>query len=166
MRLFIGIKLDNEAVKKVNNYYKYFYSEKVKGNFTDLSNLHLTLSFLGEISSEKVNVIIKIIDSLKNNIDSFKIIKLTKLKDMLIGEVFKDPGLFSLHSELVEKLKQFGLKVSEAEFYPHITLIRQVEGLKNLNIIDSNIEVISNVNKITLFESTRINGRLTYIPLN
>ena len=51
MRLFIGIKLDDIAIKKVNNYYKYFYSEKVKGNFTDLSNLHLTLSFLGEINS-------------------------------------------------------------------------------------------------------------------
>ena len=166
MRLFIGIKLDDIAIKKVNNYYKYFYSEKVKGNFTDLSNLHLTLSFLGEINSEKIDDIIKVIDSLQSNIKSFKIVKLTRLKDMLIGEVFKDSYLSCLHSELIEKLKQLGLKISDKDFYPHITLIRQVEGLRDLKIIDSNIEITSNVNKITLFESTRINGILRYIPLN
>lgn len=166
MRLFIGIKLDENAIKKVNNYYKYFYSEKVTGNFTNLSNLHLTLAFLGEVDDKKVNEIIDAINSLMYKIDSLKIFKFTKLKDMLIGKVEKEGKLIKLQQELNEKLKEMGFKVNDLNFYPHITLIREVKGLEKVKIIDSNIEIISKESKVTLFESKRINGKLTYIRLN
>ena len=85
---------------------------------------------------------------------------------MLIGEIEKEINLITLQKELVIKLKDNGFKIEDRSFYPHITLIRQVMGLKPLKIIDSKLEIESMVNKITLFESTRINGKLTYIPKN
>lgn len=166
MRLFIGIKLDELSVKKIKNYYKYFYSENITGNFTDVNNLHLTLAFLGEVNEEKIEKICDIINSLNLDFNQIKINHFTKLKDMLIGEVYKDDKLMMVRNELIEKLKNIGFKFEKLDFYPHITLIRKVMNLKPLKVIDSDIEIISNFKKITLFESTRINNKLVYIPKN
>ena len=122
--------------------------------------------FLGEVNENKLNTLKDIISSLNVNFESIKINKFTKLKDMLIGEIEKEINLITLQKELVIKLKDNGFKIEDRSFYPHITLIRQVMGLKPLKIIDSKLEIESMVNKITLFESTRINGKLTYIPKN
>lgn len=165
MRVFIGIKLDNNAIKIINNYYKFLYQEKVVGNFTDLDNLHLTLAFLGEINKDKLEEVIDIVKNVKTEVEHITITKLTRLKDMLIGEVICDNKLQTLHDELVSKLNKIGFNLSN-DYYPHITLIRKVNGLDKIKIIDSKIEINSIVNKITVFESTRINGVLKYIPKN
>lgn len=165
MRIFIGIKLDNNAIKKINNYYKYLYQEKVNGNYTNLDNLHLTLAFLGEINIDKLNEVIEVVNNINLEVKEITITKLTKLKDMLIGEVICDNKLKELHFELVNKLNDIGFNLSN-DYYPHITLVRKVNGLDKVKIIDSKIEINSIVNRITIFESTRINGVLKYIPKN
>lgn len=166
MRAFIGIKLDDSAIKKIKGYFNYFYSENVTGNFTKLNNLHLTLSFLGEINPNRVEELINVIESMELKIKQIKISKITKLKDMIVGEVARDCELMSLQDELVKELKLKGFILDKKAFYPHITLIRQVSGENNLKNFNSNVEIISNVTKITLFESTRINKELIYIPIN
>lgn len=166
MRAFIGIKLDDSAIKKIKGYFNYFYSENVTGNFTKLNNLHLTLSFLGEINPNRVEELINVIESMELKIKQIKISKITKLKDMVVGEVTRDCELMSLQDELVKELKLKGFILDKKAFYPHITLIRQVSGGNNLKNFNSNVEIISNVTKITLFESTRINKELIYIPIN
>ena len=165
MRVFIGIKLDNNAIKIINNYYKFLYQEKVVGNFTDLDNLHLTLAFLGEINIDKLEEVIDIVKNVKTEVEHITITKLTRLKDMLIGEVICDNKLQTLNDELVSKLNKIGFNLSN-DYYHHITLIRKVNGLDKIKIIDSKIEINSMVNKITVFKSTRINGVLKYIPKN
>ena len=166
MRLFIGIKLDSKCIKKIDNYYKFFYSENVSGNYTSLENLHLTLYFLGEVDEDRINEIKSIINSVKLEISELEIIKFTRLKDMLVGEVKKTKELISIYNDLSNKLKQNGFKINENSFYPHITLIRQVNNLKEFKFINSELNLKFSFNKITLFESTRINNKLVYIPKN
>lgn len=166
MRLFIGIKLDSKCIKKIDNYYKFFYSENVSGNYTSLENLHLTLNFLGELDENRITEITSIINSVKLEISELEIIKFTRLKDMLVGEVKKTKELMNIYNDLTNKLKQRGFKINDYPFYPHITLIRQVKGLRDFKFIDSQLNLKFNFTQITLFESTRINNKLVYIPKN
>ena len=69
--------------------------------------------------------------------------------------------------ELADNLLKNGFNVDTKEYYPHITIIRKPENVNSiaLNNINKNLNIISKVTEITLFESTRINGRLQYIKL-
>lgn len=87
MRLFIGIKIDDKAKKKINSYFNLLYENKVTGNYTKISNLHMTLVFIGEISEDKVEVIKGILRSIEIKTNVINITKMTMLKDILIGEV-------------------------------------------------------------------------------
>lgn len=160
MRLFIGIKLDDSVIKKTNNYFKYFYTEGIIGNYTKSSNLHLTLAFLGEIEESKVSLLLSLIDSIElKNLNKIKISKITKFKDMLIYEVEKSRELNVIYDELIAKLEEHSFNTEKRVFYPHITLIR-----KTNKFIEKEILFESVVNKITLFESKVINNQLIYIP--
>lgn len=157
MRAFIGIKLDKETTKRIDNLQKSMYQEGVRGNYTLLSNIHLTLSFLGEIREEDICTIKSIIETLQVP-KEIKIVKICMLKDMIICEVEKKVELLAMQKELTDKLKINGFKVDDKKYYPHITLVRRAN-----EEFFKEVFLTSNVNKIILFESTRINNRLCYL---
>ena len=159
MRLFIGIKLDSKCIKKIDNYYKFFYCENVSGNYTSLENLHLTLNFLGELDENRITEITSIINSVK--------LEISELENVNFNVDISDAKeLMDIYNDLTNKLKQRGFKINDYPFYPHITLIRQVKGLREFKFIDSQLNLKFNFTQITLFESTRINNKLVYIPKN
>lgn len=160
MRAFIGIKLDDKALKITNNYFNMLYQEGVRGNYTDIKNIHLTLSFIGETDrAEELKGIINSLDVSKLNYLTIKGIK--ALKDMLIYEVDKTQELEELYNELLEKLKKENFEVDNKSFFPHITLVRET----NKQVVKK-ISFTSKVEKINLFESIRIKGKIHYISKN
>ena len=162
MRLFIGIKLDNRVNSIINKICDNLYNEGIRGNYTNKNNIHLTLSFLGEINESKEKEITEVIDSLDvTNIKEIKITGISVLKDMIILNVEKSKELDCLYNELYNKLINLNYKLDNRHFFPHITLVRE----KNKDY-KKGLELVSTFTKVTLFESKRINGVLTYVPLN
>ncbi len=71
-------------------------------------------------------------------------------------------ALTDYQSRLAAALREAGFPLEEAEYRPHITLARQVRSaLPDLSVP----EIPFPVTHATLFESTRIDGVLSYIPL-
>ena len=163
MRLFIGIKVDDKSKKKINNYFNLFYENKVRGNYTKLANLHMTLIFLGETDDNKVPLLKSIIKNIKLDINELHLTKVTKLKDILVCEVEKDDRLLRIFNELSKKLKDNNFKFDMKDWHPHVTLVRKSEnGDKYINV---DMNIASHFDKITLFESKRINNELVYVDL-
>ena len=163
MRLFIGIKLDSNAQKKINNYFKFFYENKVTGNYTKITNLHMTLVFLGEVNDDKVPLIKDIIKSVNLEINEISIFKIKMMRDILIGEVENSDVLTQLYDNLVKKLKQHGFMVDDHALYPHVTLVRKAGNVEKC--VGMKTSITSNFSRITLFESKRINNDLIYVDL-
>lgn len=157
MRAFIGIKLDQEVNKSLEALQKQMYQDNIRGNYSLVNNIHLTLDFLGEIEESDIEIIKSIIDKIKCP----KIIKLTGIKmlrDMIICEVQKSEELLTCQKKLVQLLREQGYRVDNKPYYPHITLVRQAN-----KTINYEVSLESQVTKISLFESTRINNKLCYI---
>lgn len=163
MRLFIGIKIDDKSKRRTENYFKLFYENKVRGNYTKISNLHMTLIFLGEISSDKVDKLKEIVRNIKVSKGILKISKIKMLKEIMIGEIEKSNELDEIYSALAKELKESSFSFDEHSFYPHITLVRKAENYEKY--IGVGMNIISSFDKITLFESKRINNELVYIDL-
>ena len=162
MRLFIGIKLDNKALKKVDNYMNYLYQKGVKGNYTKLANVHLTLAFLGDVSSDKVDELLEIINSVDtNSLKSLKINKIKMLKSIITLNVIRENILLNVQKDLTNKLNEKGYKLDQREYVPHITLVREAS-----KTIEEDINIISEFTKITLFESIRTNNGMVYVDLS
>ena len=162
MRLFIGIKFDEKTMVLIDRIQGMLYNEGVKGNFTNKNNIHLTLSFLGEVNNDKVDVLKKIIDSIDvSKINTIDITGIDVLKDMIILNVNKSVELDNIYNDLVNKLSSNNFNIDKRPYFPHVTHVRE----KNKDY-KKELNIKSKFTKITLFESTRINGVLTYIPLN
>ncbi len=160
MRAFIGINLDDKALKITNNYFNMLYQEGVRGNYADIKNIHLTLRFIGETDrEEELKDIINSLDISKLNYLTIKGIK--TLKDMLIYEVDKTQELEELYNELLEKLKVKNFEIDNKPFYPHITLVRETN-----KQVDKKVSFTSKIKKINLFQSIRIKGKIHYISKN
>ncbi len=161
MRLFIGVKLDNKALKKVDNYMNYLYQKGVRGNYTKLANIHLTFAFLGEVSSNKVDELVEIINSVDTSLlKTLTINKIKMLKSIITLNVLKEDNLLNVQKDLANKLNNSGYMLEQREYVPHITLVREAS-----KPIEEDINIISEFTKITLFESVRTNNGLVYVDL-
>lgn len=163
MRLFIGIKVDSKTQKKINSYFNFFYENKVTGNYSKISNLHMTLVFLGETDEGKIPLIKDIIKNVSFNIDEIIITKFAMLKDILVGEVKNNQEIQDMYNKLKQGLKKNGIIVDSNSLYPHVTLIRKAVNCGKF--VGKEVNLTSKFDHITLFESRRINGELVYIDL-
>lgn len=161
MRSFIAIDLPDhvksEIFKKVKNLYgkKLFY-----GNITDKNNLHLTLRFLGEVSSDKTEEAIKKIREMKLKKFSCSTGKIGFFDDEnhiriiwieLVSDEFK-----KIDSEISKTLTDFPSDYKE--FSPHVTMVR-VKSVTNRKDLIEALQKISlrridfDVNEICLMKS-------------
>src|SRR3989344_2214457 len=81
LRCFVSLNFSKEVINKLENIQKKIINDKLfTGKLTESSNLHLTLKFLGEIDSDKINKTKKILNKIKFN---------------QINANFSDAGVFS-----------------------------------------------------------------------
>lgn len=76
--------------------------------------------------------------------------------------------LEKLYLTLELELEKIGIKREEKPFSPHITLVREAILKEDFIILKQNTRLENReicVENISLMESTRINGKLAYIPL-
>ena len=171
-RLFIGIGFS----KELQDYFKesQLMIEKhcESARYTRYENFHLTLKFLGMMNETSINELIAVMNSieLKRIHLIFDHIGFFKKKNRYI--VYMGPQvneqLTQLAMNLQTALVEANLvKQEEFVYKPHVTLCRNAKLLipsDNLSHEAKNKKEAI-INNMTLYESSTINGILTYTPL-
>lgn len=169
MRLFIAINFDEETKKNIISVQERLKSVS-RGSFSRRENLHLTLVFLGEISSSNIPAIKRVIDEMPtpklrlnfNHLGSFQ----RDSGDIWWIGLENNVALLKMQKQINQKLCLAGFSLESRSYKPHLTLARQVRLLTNVdNEWLLNKPFSTEVYEISLMSSERIRGVLTYLEL-
>lgn len=164
MRAFIGIHLGETLRKEIICIIKQLLPSDIEGRWVSQENLHLTLKFLGNVETQKMPLIKKVVKKIAE--ENKKIpIKLKKLDFLphkkrpriLYLATDNETSLSNIYSQLEELLQNLGFK-KEGRFLSHITLLR-MKSKRNLPQLLTKIKSIELpstpylFDNITIFES-------------
>lgn len=172
MRLFYAIELDDSTRGLLADSQDRLKTKALRANFTRTENLHLTLRFMGEIESGHFAVLKKIQDHIAGKFPSFRL-ELSGPGVFERGHKFivwwgvKDNAqLNSLQKALEQEIRLNGFPPETKPYSPHITLAREFvpeDSIKNVMILLQSANHQFYVSAISLMESTRVDGKLTYL---
>lgn len=170
MRLFIAIPFEEEVLDLLFAHSQALRQQALGGNFSRRENLHITLAFLGEQPGPGQAVV-----AMQGLHAAPFVLRLAGCGAFARpgGDIWwmgleKNPALENLHRQLQTALKQNGLPIEERPFKPHLTLGRQVRMSKDFDrgAFAARLRPIqTEVGKISLMRSERLNGKLTYTEL-
>ena len=176
MRVFIAIEFEQHIKDYLYSIQKQIMNYSSSGNFTRPENFHLTLKFIGEMQPSYVKDITAAMAEAVKTCNPFKLYpdglgNFPRGNKMIVWMGLKGEldRLNHLFSRLEMALSDIGIAMETRRYSPHITLGRQVSLTVDFpklakDIFPDSSSVIE-VSRISLMESTRKNGRLTYIPL-
>lgn len=171
MRVFIAINFTPKVQSHLSSIIQKLRKEAVRGNFTRSENIHLTLVFLGEVSPNRVQEIIEVMNEATFNRDSFEIAIEGIGTFMNRGEqlywcgVRESDVLVDLQHALNTGLKEAGFSVDEKAFKPHITLGRRCimsKKFERKTFEETIAPAYMEVTEINLMKSEHKNGKLVY----
>ncbi len=161
IRAFLAVDLDDDLKPKINKIIKKFKQIDTKIKYVELTNLHLTLKFFGDIDTEGLNLLEDAIANVVSDFDSFKI-KIkgcgafpnnNHIKVIWIG-IDEDEVIKDLHHKLDKEFVRLGFE-RDKKFSTHLTIGR-MKSAKNKNQVKSVIEEFNNV-EIGEMDVTHIN---------
>jgi 2'-5' RNA ligase len=126
MRLFIAVCFSDEIRGAAAEAAASAKKQGIRGRYTPLENLHLTLAFLGEMKSAAP--VVKALEKL-----SFSPISMELFGSGSFGRIFylgirENPALQDLAVNVRSFLSESGICFDQKAFRPHITLIRDASG--------------------------------------
>jgi len=177
-RIFIAVKIDpGEALlKMISSLKTVLKNESIK--WTETSNIHITLVFLGDTDDKRVNEIDSILSGICSGFGSFDLI----LKGAGIFRSLRDPRIIwaginssqemaELNKRISAELRETGTMLEHRVFNPHLTLgrIKRLNDTQELsglieNYKNKEIQRVS-VSEIILFESVLRPQGPVYTPL-
>lgn len=172
MRSFFAIELDDESRLLLTGIQNHLRQEGVTGNFSFPENLHLTIKFLGEIDNmqySRAQSLLKIISQrYAPFVLSFHSLgKFEKRGKMIIWAGLKrSDRLYTLNRDVEAEWKEFMPGLTEVDYSPHITLAREAKSsrlFKDLDVLKEDLHHSFTAHGLSLMESTRVDGRLTYV---
>jgi len=190
MRCFVAIEFDDATRSVLGGLQEYLREKGIRGNFTRLSNLHLTLKFLGEVDPSLLPKLEPVLRKVASNHMPF-VLELGEMGKFSKGTrpiiwcgIKVSKSLLDLQKDLVEELAANFREFSGHErFTPHITLVREaamdvfpsiVQSHADGDVLEGNPmdDLLKHahipghriaVGGISLMESTRRDGRLVYL---
>ena len=172
MRLFISINFDNETRGKLEDAAKYLASRAQRISLSREENFHLTLAFLGECDRGDMKKIRHAMDNAPSG--KFELVfdragSFSRGDEQIfwVGASRCDP-LFTLQRALSDALLENGFELDSRPFRPHITLARRLvltDGFSVKSFENEFLPISYHAEKISLMQSQRINGVLTYTRL-
>jgi len=131
-RTFIALELDESLQRFLGNVIHRLAQQLPSVRWVDPTGIHLTLSFLGELSDEQLSVAKQAADAAAQQITPFEF----RLKELGMFGSQRQPrviwmgieessgNLFRLHGVLNRELELRGFEVDTRPFSPHLTLAR------------------------------------------
>ena len=170
MRLFIAVNFSPEALAAL-----LCARERLReltngrGGFTQDTNLHLTLAFLGEIEPERVDLAVEAMREAHGRAFTLRIDSAGRFRrdggDIWWAGSSSAPALAAYQRRLVRELTQRGFELEKRRFYPHITLARRVPNVlpPDTRLLES--PVIERVEAASLMRSELGRGAPKYTEL-
>ncbi|MGI6337765.1 MAG: RNA 2',3'-cyclic phosphodiesterase [Bacteroidales bacterium] len=165
-RLFIAVNItpEPELSEIFSKFRNVLAHERIK--WTDASNMHITLAFLGDTEEGRINSLLLMLKERCSGFGSFEFF----IKGSGIFKDFRDPRVIWLGTAQTDKLTrlagklkcgldEIGFPTEERQFRPHLTLGR-IKSLKDSGSLrklleqyrDTDIQAV-NVGEVILFES-------------
>lgn len=163
-RLFLGLELDDESRRALSRVCDDMIAHRLRGKFYTPDRFHLTLCFLGNTPVSRIPELQSVMDSVPCAPFSLTLSDLGTFKNgsILWAGVKHCDILHDYRARLADALRIAGFPVEEGEYHPHITLARQFKSpVPSMDVPPVSFPAVH----ATLFESTRINDVLTYLPL-
>ncbi|QMS84808.1 RNA 2',3'-cyclic phosphodiesterase [Candidatus Xianfuyuplasma coldseepsis] len=173
MRVFYAIEFEDKVKRYLKNVQDIIKTTTYSGNYTHYTNFHLTIKYVGNIYNGEYEELTAIMDDVCKNIEPFSI----RIGDLgafhkknssilWVGITSGKQKLKSLFKELEKEIVESGFEAENRKYRPHITLGKKIvfnNGAisDDLPYFDEPIEC----SKLTLFQSHRVDGVLTYTPL-
>ena len=172
MRLFYAVNFDNTTIKQLLDFQDMLRAQAVKGNFTLPDNLHLTLAFIGEVSPDRSGPLLQIAETFKVTPFELRLQGLGRFRrdggDILWVGIEESKSLSSIYNKLNSHITDAGFHIEKRKFTPHLTLARgaRLRPEFDLSACSAHLNpIVTEVKKISLMKSERINGRLTYTEI-
>lgn len=173
MRVFIAIEFEDEVKQYLKEVQDIVKTTTYSGNYTHYKNFHLTVKYIGEIYNGEYQELCSCIDEICSNTAPFFI----KIGDLgffnkkttnivWVGVTRGKEHFFKLHKRTDKITNRSGFAPELRKFRPHITLGKKV--VFNKGAIASGLPYYNEeipIKKLTLFQSHRVDGVLTYTPL-
>jgi len=169
MRVFVAINFPTPVRRALVKHQQAIRDAAQSGNFTHEENLHLTLVFLGEVPVGELARINAIVDTVAcppfplsfDMIGRFD----RKGKDIWWVGIRRNKSLLDLQAALDDAFRRVGYRLDSRPFTAHITLAREVrmsDPRDRRRLCTAIAPIETGVTRVSVMESTRIDGRLTY----
>jgi 2'-5' RNA ligase len=160
MRLFVAITLSEEIKETLCSAQDSMFDRGVRGNYTPVENMHLTLAFIGEYPDAE-----PVLDAL--SIVSFSPFDITLegigcFGDLWWAGIKESAPLYSVVRRVRRALAENEIPFDRKRFSPHVTLIRKASG----RMPGIQIKPVSmNVGTVSLMRSDRGRNGMIYTEL-
>ena len=161
MRLFVACKPDKKVLDALVFMQEQMKKQGVYGNYTPLSNLHITLSFIGEYDRPG-----KVLEAMKTvEFSPFDIsVKGTgNFSDLYYAKMNVPDGLFTYVKDLRAAFDAAGIPYDKKKFTPHITLLRRANKPVTGNISSAGASMTAD--RVILMRSERGERGMIYSAL-
>ena len=125
MRLFIAIRLSDGIRDSLSAIQMELRNHGVRGNYTKVENLHLTLAFIGEYSDPAF--VLEVMRSVPFEPLALRIEGFGSFGNLYWCGIGENAELLSYVKRLRKALAENGVPFDRKKFSPHITLIRKAE---------------------------------------
>ena len=161
MRLFIAIQLSDGIRNGLSSVQAHLRNHGIRGNYTKIENLHLTLAFIGEYSDP--DFVLEVIHSVPFTPFPVRIEGFGSFGDLYWCGIGENYNLLSSVKRMRRVLAGNGIPFDRKKFSPHITLIRKAEydrrrGFPSVEIPDVSMQVIG----VSLMRSDRTKSGMVY----
>ena len=161
MRLFISVQATEKMKTSLIGLLHEMKQQGIPGSYVPAANLHMTLVFIGEVSSAaEIREVMK-----QTPVESFRITPegFVNLRNALCVGIKGNQKLKNYVGSLVKELKKRGIPCDDRKYQPHITLIRKFGGKQPENLSVPREEF--QVRKISLMKSEDKNGKRVYTEI-
>jgi 2'-5' RNA ligase len=172
MRLFFAVTFDENVRRRLTGLQDALRAQAVRGNFTLPENLHLTLAFIGEVTPARAAPLFEIAGACRLTPFQMRIRGIGSFRregGSLVWAGIEDSGsLTKVVERLTGQLAAAGFRLEERKFTPHLTLAREVrfrEGFDLRAFSESVAPIDTEVVKVSLMKSERLQGRLVYTEI-
>ena len=164
MRLFIALQLNDDIRNGLSSVQEHLKNHSIRGNYTKIENLHLTLAFIGEYSDPAF--VLEVMRSVPFTPFQIRIEGFGSFGELYWCGISENDKLLSYVKRLRRALAENEIPFDHKKFSPHITLVRRAEydrrrGFPGVAIPDASMQVTD----ASLMRSDRTKNGMVYTEI-